>query len=465
MFFEKYFIFSKKTVSFFIVICYTYIDKEIKPSDFLEDISYMEKIIINGGKSLFGDVNISGMKNAALPIIFASILTGDKCIIENVPMVSDITMSFDILKAMGAEISMLDETTAVIDTKDLVGGSSPFDLVSRMRGSTYLLGAELARFKRSSVGYPGGCDFGTRPIDMHIKGFEALGATVTQDENYVYASAPNGLVGSSIYFDIVSVGATVNIMLAATLSEGLTVIENAAREPHIVDLANFLNTCGANISGAGTGIIKIRGVSELHGCTYAIIPDMIEAGTYMTAVAATGGEVNIKNIIPKHLEIVSTKLAEMGVKIETFDDYLKVSSDGKLKSTNIKTLPYPGFPTDMHPQFSTLLAIAEGSGTVSETIWKNRFRYVKELEKMGADITVEEPNATFVGGQRLKGAHVRSVDLRAGAAIIVAALAAEGVTEISDIFTIERGYVDIVGKLQSLGADIKKVYKDENAFA
>ena len=425
----------------------------------------MEKIIINGGKRLFGDVYINGMKNAALPIIFATILTGDKCVIENVPMVSDITMSFEILSAMGANIKMLDETTVEIDTSDLVGGTSPFDLVSRMRGSTYLLGAELARFKKSSVGYPGGCDFGSRPIDMHIKGFQALGATVSEDENYVYADAPNGLSGSSIYFDIVSVGATVNIMLAATLADGLTVIENAAREPHIVDLANFLNTCGANISGAGTSVIKIRGVSELHGSTYAIIPDMIEAGTYMTAVAATGGEVNIKGVIPKHLEIVSTKLTEMGVQIETFDDYLKVTSDGKLKSTNIKTLPYPGFPTDMHPQFSTLLAIAEGEGVVSETIWKTRFRYVKELEKMGATVTVEPPNATFMGVEKLHGAHVRSVDLRAGAAIIVAGLVAEGTTEISDIFTIERGYVDIVGKLQALGADIKKIYKDENAFA
>ena len=425
----------------------------------------MEKIIINGGKRLFGDVYINGMKNAALPIIFATILTADKCVIENVPMVSDITMSFEILSAMGANIKMLDETTVEIDTSDLVGGTSPFDLVSRMRGSTYLLGAELARFKKSSVGYPGGCDFGSRPIDMHIKGFQALGATISEDENYVYADAPNGLSGSSIYFDIVSVGATVNIMLAATLADGLTVIENAAREPHIVDLANFLNTCGANISGAGTGIIKIRGVKELHGCTYAIIPDMIEAGTYMTAVAATGGEVNIKGVIPKHLEIVSTKLTEMGVQIETFDDYLKVTSDGKLRSTNIKTLPYPGFPTDMHPQFSTLLAIASGEGMVSETIWKTRFKYVKELEKMGANITVDAPYATFVGVEKLHGAHVRSVDLRAGAAVIVAGLAADGTTEISDIFTIERGYVDIVGKLQALGADIKKIYKDENAFA
>ena len=424
----------------------------------------MEKIIINGGKQLNGDVYIHGMKNAALPIIFATILTADVCTIENVPKVSDITMSFEILASMGAKINYLSDTKVEIDTRELVGGNSPFDLVSRMRGSTYLLGAELARFKQSKVGYPGGCNFGTRPIDMHIKGFEALGASVSQDDNYVYADAPNGLCGNSIYFDIVSVGATVNIMLAATLAEGYTVIENAAREPHIVDLANFLNMCGADIKGAGTSVIKISGVPALHGCEYDIIPDMIEAGTYMTAVAATGGEVNINNIIPKHLEIISTKLVEMGVEIETHDDYLTVRSSGKLKPTNIQTLPYPGFPTDMHPQFSTLLAIADGESTVYETIWKNRFKYVKELEKMGASVVVNEPFAAFTGVEKLHGASVRSVDLRAGAAIIIAGLVAEGTTEITDIFTIERGYLDIVGKLRELGADISKIYIDENAF-
>lgn len=425
----------------------------------------MEKIIINGGKELHGDVFINGMKNAALPIIFATILTSDKCVIENIPKVSDITMSFDILRAMGAKIKYLNETTVSIDTKNLKGGDTPYDLVSRMRGSTYLLGAELARFKNSKVAFPGGCNFGTRPIDMHIKGFEALGATVSQDENYVYAEAPNGLVGNHIYFDIVSVGATVNLMLAATLADGHTIIENAAREPHIVDLANFLNTCGADIKGAGTGIIKINGVEKLHGCVYDIIPDMIEAGSYMCAVAATGGEVNIKNVIPKHLEIISTKLIEMGVEIETYDDYLTVRSTGKLKPTNIQTLPYPGFPTDMHPQFSALLAIADGESTVYETIWKNRFKYVHELEKMGASVMVNEPFAAFKGVEKLHGASVRSVDLRAGAAIVIAGLVAEGTTEITDIFTIERGYLDIVGKLRDLGADISKVYIDENAFA
>ena len=424
----------------------------------------MEKIIINGGNKLYGDVYINGMKNAALPIIFATILTADKCVIENVPKVSDITMSFDILRAMGAKIKYVNDTTVKIDTTELHGGETPFDLVSKMRGSTYLLGAELARFHSSKVAFPGGCNFGTRPIDMHIKGFEALGATVSQDENYVYAEAPNGLVGNSIYFDIVSVGATVNLMLAATLGEGQTIIENAAREPHIVDLANFLNTCGADIKGAGTGIIKINGVEKLHGCVYDIIPDMIEAGSYMCAVAATGGEVNIKNVIPKHLEIISTKLVEMGVEIETYDDYLTVRSTGKLKPTNIQTLPYPGFPTDMHPQFSTLLAIADGESTVYETIWKNRFKYVYELEKMGASVMVNEPFAAFKGVEKLHGACVRSVDLRAGAAIVIAGLVAEGTTEITDIFTIERGYLDIVGKLRELGADISKIYIDENAF-
>lgn len=424
----------------------------------------MEKIIINGGRQLNGDVYINGMKNAALPIIFATILTADKCTIENVPKVSDITMSFDILLSMGATIKYLDETTVEIDTSNIVGGNTPFDLVSRMRASTYLLGAELARFKKTRVGFPGGCNFGTRPIDMHIKGFEALGATVTQDESYVYADAPQGLKGNSIYFDIASVGATVNIMLAATLAEGLTIIENAAREPHIVDLANFLNTCGANIKGAGTGIIKIVGVEKLHGCIYDIIPDMIEAGTYMTAVAATGGEVNIRNVIPKHLEIISTKLIEMGVEVKTYDDYLAVKSTGKLKPTNIQTLPYPGFPTDMHPQFSTLLTIADGYSTVYETIWKNRFKYVKELEKMGANITVNEPFAAFHGVEKLRGANVSACDLRAGAAIVIAGLVAEGTTEVTNIYTIERGYLDIVGKLRDLGADISKVIIDENAF-
>ena len=425
----------------------------------------MDKIIINGGNKLYGDVYINGMKNAALPIIFATILTADKCTLENIPRVSDITMAFEILRSMGATVNYTDSTTVEIDTSNLEGSCSPKDLVMRMRGSTYLLGAELARFHSSKVAFPGGCNFGARPIDMHIKGFEALGANVSQDEENVYAEAPEGLKGSSIYFDTVSVGATVNIMLAATLAEGQTVIENAAREPHIVDLANFLNTCGADIKGAGTGIIKINGVKSLQGRTYDIIPDMIEAGTYMTAVAATGGEVNIRNVIPKHLEIISTKLVEMGVEIETYDDYLTVRSNGVLKPTNIQTLPYPGFPTDMHPQFGALLCIAEGESTVYETIWKNRFRYALELEKMGANVMINEPFAAFKGVKKLHGATVSSVDLRGGAALVVAGLVAEGTTEITNISTIERGYLDIVGKLRELGADISKIYIDENAFA
>lgn len=425
----------------------------------------MEKIIVRGGNELHGDVYISGMKNAALPIIFATILTADKCVIENIPMVSDITLSFDILRSMGASINYLNETAVEIDTSTLKGGNSPFDLVSRMRGSAYLLGAELARFHSAKVGMPGGCNFGNRPIDMHVKGFEALGATVHQDSNYVYASAQDGLKGSSIYFDTVSVGATVNIMLAATLADGMTVIENPAREPHIVDLANFLNTCGADIKGAGTGIIKINGVKKLHGCNYDIIPDMIEAGTYMTAVAATGGEINVRNVIPKHLEIISTKLMEMGVEIVAHDDYLTVRSSGKLKPTNIQTLPYPGFPTDMHPQFSALLTVAGGDSTVYETIWPTRFLYVEELKKMGANVKVTQPIAFFSGVERLHGASVRAVDLRAGAAVVIAGLIADGKTEITDISSIERGYLDIVGKLRELGADIIKIYVDENSFS
>ena len=424
----------------------------------------MDKIIISGGNRLFGDVYINGMKNAALPIIFATILTSDKCIIENVPRVSDITMSFEILRSMGAHVNYLDDTTVLIDTTNLEAGNSPKDIVAKMRASTYLLGAELGRFHNSRVAFPGGCNFGQRPIDMHIKGFEALGATVFEDSDFVHASAPNGLCGSSIYFDKVSVGATVNIILAATLAEGSTVIENAAREPHIVDLANFLNICGADIKGAGTSVIKINGVEKLHGCTYEIIPDMIEAGTYMTAVAATGGEVNVRNIIPKHLEIISTKLVEMGVEVEIHDDYITVRSDGNLKPTNIQTLPYPGFPTDMHPQFGTLLCVADGESTVDERIYASRFKYAQELQKMGACVSINEPNATFTGVPKLRGATVSSVDLRGGAALVIAGLIADGETEITNIATIERGYLDIVGKLKALGADIKKECIDENAF-
>ncbi len=423
----------------------------------------MEKIVINGGNKLYGDIYIDGMKNAALPIIFATILTGEKCVIENLPPVSDISLSLEILRSMGANVRMLNKTTAEIDTKHLVGGTSPRTLVNKMRASSYLLGAELGRFGAAKAGWPGGCDFGIRPIDQHIKGFEALGATYKSEEGYIEIIAENGLAGSSIYFDISSVGATCNVILASVLADGLTIIDNAAREPHIVDLANFLNSCGAEIYGAGTNMIKIHGVKKLHGCEYTIIPDMIEAGTYMAAVAAAGGRLNIRNVIPKHIESISAKLTEMGVSVEEHDEYVCVSSNGHLNRVNIKTLPYPGFPTDMQPQFSALLCFAEGNSTVTEGIWDNRFRFLEDLGRMGANFTADGRVANIVGVERLSGAPVRAVDLRAGAAMVIAGLAAKGQTTIEEgLDKLDRGYYDIVGKLRRVGADISRIVESDS---
>lgn len=418
----------------------------------------MEKIIINGGTPLNGSIEVSGMKNAALAIILANVLIEDKCIIENVPPINDVAKSFEILRAMGLSVKMIDKTTVEIDSTHAVGGTAPLELVRKMRASYYLLGAELGRFHHAFVGYPGGCDFGVRPIDQHIKGFEALGATINVEGGYVEATAKNGLKGANIFFDLVTVGGTINVILAAVKASGTTVIENAAREPHIVDLANFLNTCGAKISGAGTDTIKIKGVERLHGCTYAIIPDMIEAGTYMIAAAATHGRLKITNVIPKHLESISAKLEEMGVTVEENDDYVVVSHSGPLHRANIKTLPYPGFPTDMQPQISVLMCMADGVSYLSEGVYDNRFRYVEELKRMGASIKVDGKTAIIEGGLPLSAAPVRAVDLRAGAAMVIAGLAAEGRSEIEDISHIERGYDDIVGKLKAVGASIKKVY-------
>ncbi len=418
----------------------------------------MKKILINGGRPLYGNINVSGMKNAALPIVFASILTADRCVVENLPIVSDIELSLEILRRMGATVERINKSTVAIDTTNFEGSVSPYDLVSRLRGSTYLLGAELGRFGCAKVGFPGGCDFGVRPIDQHQKGFEALGAKVTIENGCnCITTGPAGLNGASIYFDIASVGATINVMLAAVMAKGKTTIDNAAREPHIVDLANFLNMCGARISGAGTSVIKIQGVEKLHGCNYTIIPDMIEAGTYMVAAAAAGGRVSVRGVIPKHMETVTAKLVEMGADVEEFEDYIVVARAGRLNRTNVKTYFYPGFPTDMHPQISALLATAEGTSLVTESVWENRFRYVDELVKMNANITVDGRTATIVGVPKLTGAPVKAVDLRAGAAMIIAGLSAEGLTEISKVESIERGYDDIVGKLASLGADIKLV--------
>jgi UDP-N-acetylglucosamine 1-carboxyvinyltransferase len=416
----------------------------------------MEKIIINGSRPLHGTVEVSGAKNAALPIILATMLVDDKCVIENIPSISDVTLSLEILAAMGCKIRMLSKNTVEIDSRPAKGGTSPYDLVRKMRGSYYLIGAELGRFGNAYVGLPGGCDFGVRPLDQHIKGFKALGAKVDVEGGYIKASAEK-LVGSSVYFDTVTVGGTINVIIAATCASGTTIIENAAREPHIVDLANFLNSCGAKISGAGTDVIKVKGVDKLYGSTYAIIPDMIEAGTFMCAAAATRGHLRINNVIPKHLESISAKLEEMGVEIIENDDSVEVRRTGELKRTNIKTLPYPGFPTDMNPQIAVLLCLANGVSVLTEGIYDNRFRYVEELKRMGANINVDGCTAIIEGGKGLTAAPVKAVDLRAGAAMIIAGLVANGRTEIEDIHLIERGYEDIVGKLRSVGADIKKV--------
>lgn len=418
----------------------------------------MKKIIVRGGKPLYGNVNISGMKNAALPIIFASILVGERCVVDNLPPVSDVELSLEILERMGATVERLGNNAVAIDTKNFQNGTSPKELVSKLRGSTYLLGAELGRFGEACVGSSGGCDFGSRPIDQHIKGFVALGAKFHNDDTYNIVKAEHGtLYGSAVYLDIASVGATINVMLAATLANGKTTIDNAAREPHIVDVANFLNMCGARITGAGTSVIKITGVEELHGCNYTILPDMIEAGTYMAAAAAAGGRVGIRGVIPKHVETVTAKLLEMNVDVEMYEDIITVSRYGQLGSANVKTYFYPGFPTDMHPQFSALLATANGTSVVTESVWESRFQYVEELRKMGAEITVDGNRATINGGPKLKAAEVTATDLRAGAALIIAGLTAEGETVICGVEKIERGYDDIVGKLRALGADIELV--------
>lgn len=424
----------------------------------------MEKIVVKGGKPLNGSVEMSGMKNAALPIIFACVLVRDKCYIENMPNVRDVTFALEILSKVGARIRNVNKNTVEIDCSDVKLCDAPYELVSEMRASYYLLGAQLGRFHKARVALPGGCDFGERPIDQHIKGFEALGGTVVIESGNVHIDAPLGVRGASIFLDKASVGATMNLMIAACVGEGTTYIDNAAREPHIVDLANFLNTCGARISGAGTDMIKIRGVSSLHGCTYTIIPDMIEAGTFMIAACATGGTVRINNVIPKHLESITAKLEEVGADIQEYDDYIIVSGCQKVTSTSIRTLPYPGFPTDMHPQMTVLLCKANGVSYVSEGVYENkRFKYVGELARMGANIKVESQTAIIEGGKPLSAAPVRAVDLRAGVALIIAALMCPGETEITDIFRIERGYEDIVGKLKMLGADIKKVIVPDHA--
>ncbi len=422
----------------------------------------MEKYVIRGGRPLFGEVTISGAKNAAVAVIPAAILVDGICRIENIPKVRDVTIQLEILRELGAGVRLVNQNTVEIDCRNIKNYQATSELNRRLRASYYLIGACLGRFKRAEVSMPGGCNFGgVRPIDQHIKGFEALGARIDIRNAIVYADAQNGLRGDTVYLDTVSVGTTMNVLLAAVLAEGQTVIENAAKEPHIVDLANFLNSMGADVMGAGTDVIKVRGVQKLHGGTYSIIPDQIEAGTYMAAVAATGGSVLIKNVIPKHLDCITAKLHELGVQVEEGDDSVRVTRHGGLHKINLKTLPYPGFPTDMQPQLATVLCLAEGTSIVTEGVWDNRYRYVDELRRMGARIQVDGKVAIIEGIDSLSGAPVRACDLRAGAAMVIAGLAAKGQTEVEEIMHIERGYEDLVKKLQGMGAQIERVLMPE----
>jgi len=427
----------------------------------------LDKYVINGGNPLYGEVEISGAKNAAVAIIPAALMVEGICRIENIPQISDADMLLTILSEMGAKVRVINKTTVEIDCTSVRKDGAPYELMRKIRASYYLIGAMLGRFGSAKTTMPGGCNFGVRPIDQHIKGMAALGAQIEVKGGFVYAEARDGiLTGAKIYLDKVSVGATMNIMLAASKAQGKTTIENAAREPHIVDLANFLNSMGADVRGAGTDTIKIYGVESLHGGTYSIIPDQIEAGTYMMAVAATGGEVTVKNVIPKHLDCITAKLREMGVEVIEGPDSVIVRRNGKLLRANVKTQPYPGFPTDMQPQISTVLCLAEGTSVVTESVWDNRYKYISELKKMGAEVQVDGKTAVIEGVPCLTGAVVAACDLRAGAAVVIAGLCAKGETIVEDVVYIERGYQDFVGKLKNLGADIACVSEpDELASA
>lgn len=423
----------------------------------------MEKIVVDGGYPLSGKVDISGMKNAAVAVIFATVLSSGVCVIDNLPEINDVADCLAILQSIGANVRMVSRNKVEIDTTNVRDTEAPLDLVRKIRASYYLAGAMLGRFGKVRVGLPGGCNFGVRPIDLHVKAFERLGASVDLGGGCIDAVAEGGLKGANIYFDSCSVGATINAIIAAVMADGLTVIENPAKEPHVVDLANFLNACGADIRGAGRSVIKIYGGRPLHGCEYAIIPDMIEAGTFMVAAAATGGGIYINNAIPKHLEPITSKLREMGVRVDEYDQAVMVSAGEKLLPVNVKTLAYPGFPTDMHPQMAVLLCLADGPSHLNETIWSGRFRYVDELQRMGAKIRVEDRTAYFEGNTVFSPSIVKAVDLRAGAAVVLAALATEGRTMIEDIVLIERGYDNIVSKLRSVGANIRKIEVPEGS--
>ncbi len=416
----------------------------------------MSKYVIQGGNPLFGEVEIGGAKNAAVAIIPAALLVDGVCRIENIPQISDVNLCLTILQGLGANIRSINRHTVEIDASHIRSTRTSYDLARKIRASYYLIGALLGRFGRAEVAMPGGCNFGVRPIDQHVKGFTALGAKVVVEGGFIHASSETGrLKGANVYLDVVSVGATMNIMMAAVLAEGNTTIENAAKEPHVVDLANFLNSMGANIRGAGTDTIKIQGVTRLGGGSYAIIPDQIEAGTYMAAVAAAGGQVLIKNIIPKHMDCITAKLQECGVEVEEHEDTLLIRRTGPLQKANVKTLPYPGFPTDMQPQMVAVLCLAQGTSLVTESVWNNRYRYVDELKRLGACIQVDDKTAVVEGVDHLTGAPIQACDLRAGAALVIAALAAQGESEICCVQYIERCYENIVEKLRELGAKIR----------
>ena len=416
----------------------------------------MEQYVVKGGVPLRGEVSIGGAKNAALGILAAAIMTDETVTIENVPNVRDTRVLLQAIEGIGAKVKYIYNNTVQINGGSISDLNVEYEYIRKIRASYYLLGALLGKYKESNVALPGGCNIGSRPIDQHLKGFKALGAKVNIDHGVVSAKAEN-LVGGHIYFDVVTVGATINLMMASCMAEGETILENAAKEPHIVDVANFLNAMGANIKGAGTDVIRIKGVNRLHGCTYSIIPDQIEAGTFMMAAAATRGDIVIKDVIPKHLESITAKLLEMGCKLVEGDDWIRVIAEGEVGSTNVKTLPYPGFPTDMQPQIALALALAKGSSMVTESIFENRFKYVDELNRMGAKIKVEGNTAYIEGVEKFTSAQLSAPDLRAGAALVIAALAADGISQIDDIEYIQRGYEDFEGKLSALGAIIAKV--------
>ena len=420
----------------------------------------MDKLVVRGRKRLTGEVTISGAKNAAVAVIPAAVMATGVSVLENLPSIEDVRNICHTIQEMGGKCRFLDKHTLEIDCNEGVSYQATFEGVQKMRASYYLIGALLARYKKAEVAMPGGCNFGKRPIDLHLKGFRALGATVIEEDGMVKAYAEK-LIGTSIYMDQVSVGATINVMLAATMAEGTTTIENAAKEPHVVDTANYLNMMGANIKGAGTDVIRIKGVPELKGAQYTIIPDQIEAGTYMIAAAITGGDVLVKNIIPKHMDCITAKLVEMGVEVEEHEDTLLVRRNAPLQKTNVKTLPYPGFPTDMQPQIGVALALAKGTSTITESIFENRFKYLGELARMGAQVKVEGNSATIEGVERFSAARVSAPDLRAGAALCIAGLAAEGITIVDDIVYIQRGYERFEEKLRGLGAMIERVSSEK----